>query len=281
MMKTNYEIRYAAHPDDARGYDTKRLRRDFLIEKIFLPNEVNMVYSMYDRMVVGGAMPAGETLDLEAIDPLKAPYFLTRREMGIFNVGGPGTVKAGEAVFNLDYKEALYLGSGDREVSFESKDTVRPAKFYFNSLPAHRNYPDRKVTKKEAVIAEMGALEGSNHRRVNKMLVNQVLPTCQLQMGMTELEPGSVWNTMPPHVHSRRMEAYFYFEMPEEHAICHFMGEVDETRHLWMKGEQAVLSPEWSIHSAAATHNYTFIWGMGGENLDYADQDFSLIADLR
>ncbi|AVM57748.1 5-dehydro-4-deoxy-D-glucuronate isomerase [Bacteroides heparinolyticus] len=280
-MKTNYEIRYAAHPDDVKGYDTKRIRRDFLIEKVFSPNEVNMVYSMYDRMIVGGAMPVGEVLNLEAIDPLKAPYFLTRREMGIFNVGGPGVVKAGDAVFNLDYKEALYLGSGNREVSFESNDASHPAKFYFNSLTAHYNYPDRKVTKKDAIVAEMGSLEGSNHRNINKILVNQVLPTCQLQMGMTELAPGSVWNTMPPHVHSRRMEAYFYFELPQEHAICHFMGETDETRHIWMKNEQAVLSPEWSVHSAAATHSYTFIWGMGGENLDYADQDFSLIADLK
>ena len=280
-MKTNYEIRYAAHPEDARSYDTKRIRRDFLIEKVFSADEVNMVYSMYDRMVVGGAMPVKEVLKLEAIDPLKAPYFLPRREMGIFNVGGSGIVRAGDAIFQLDYKEALYLGAGDRDVTFESTDAAHPAKFYFNSLAAHRNYPDKKVTKADAVVAEMGTLEGSNHRNINKMLVNQVLPTCQLQMGMTELAPGSVWNTMPAHVHSRRMEAYFYFEVPEEHAVCHFMGEVDETRHVWMKGDQAVLSPEWSIHSAAATHNYTFIWGMGGENLDYGDQDFSLITDLK
>ena len=191
-MRTNYEIRYAAHPEDAKSYDTKRIRRDFLIEKVFSPNEVNMVYSMYDRMVVGGAMPVGEVLQLEAIDPLKAPYFLTRREMGIFNVGGPGVVRAGDAVFEMDYKEALYLGSGDREVTFESKDEAHPAKFYFNSVTAHRNYPDKKVTKRDAVVAEMGSLEGSNHRNINKMLVNQVLPTCQLQMGMTELAPGSV-----------------------------------------------------------------------------------------
>ena len=242
-MKTNYEIRYAAHPEDAKSYDTTRIRRDFLIEKIFVPNEVNMVYSMYDRMVVGGAFPVGEVLTLEAIDPLKAPFFLTRREMGIYNVGGPGIVKAGDAVFELDYKEALYLGSGDREVTFESKDASHPAKFYFNSLTAHRNYPDRKVTKADAVVAEMGSLEGSNHRNINKMLVNQVLPTCQLQMGMTELAPGSVWNTMPAHVHSRRMEAYFYFEIPEEHAICHFMGEVGETRHIWMKGDRRCFLP--------------------------------------
>ncbi len=196
-MKTNYEIRYAAHPEDAKGYDTQRIRRDFLMEKVFSDNEVNMVYSMYDRMIVGGARPVGEVLKLEAIDPLKAPYFLTRREMGIFNVGGPGVVKAGDAVFELDYKEALYLGSGDREVTFESKDVKNPAKFYFNSVTAHRNYPDKKVTKADAIVAEMGSLEGSNHRCINKMLVSQVLPTCQLQMGMTELKPGSVWNTMP------------------------------------------------------------------------------------
>ena len=280
-MKTNYEIRYAAHPEDAKNYGTQRMRRDFLIEKVFSDNEVNMVYSMYDRMVVGGAKPVGEILKLEAIDPLKASYFLSRREMGILNVGGPGMVKAGDAVFELDYKEALYLGAGDREVTFESRDAGNPAKFYFNSVTAHRNYPVKKVTKADAIVAEMGSLEGSNHRCINKMLVSQVLPTCQLQMGMTELKPGSVWNTMPAHVHSRRMEAYFYFEVPDEHAVCHFMGEVDETRHIWMKGDQAVLSPEWSIHSAAATHNYTFIWGMGGENLDYGDQDFSLITDLK
>lgn len=280
-MKTNYEIRYAAHPEDAKHYDTQRLRRDFLIEKVFAPDEINMVYSMYDRMIVGGVLPVNETLILEAIDPLKADYFLTRREMGVFNVGGPGEVKAGDAVFTLNYKEAVYLGSGDREVAFRSLDPAHPAKFYFNSTTAHRNYPDRKVTKHDAMVAEMGSLEGSNHRCINKMLVSQVLPTCQLQMGMTELKPGSVWNTMPAHVHSRRMEAYFYFEIPEEHAVCHFMGEPQETRHLWMRGEQAVLSPEWSIHSAAATHNYTFIWGMGGENLDYGDQDFSEITDLK
>ena len=280
-MKTNYEIRYAAHPEDARAYDTERLRRDFLIEHLFAPNEVNMVYSMYDRMVVGGAMPAGEDLLLEAIDPLKAPFFLTRREMGIFNVGGPAVITVGEERFELAYKEALYLGRGDRRISFASVEADRPALLYFNSLPAHCTYPDRKITKAEAIVARMGSAEESNLRCINKMIVNQVLPTCQLQMGMTELAPGSVWNTMPAHVHSRRMEAYFYFEVPDRQAICHFMGEVEQTRHLWLKDNQAVLSPEWSIHSAAGTSAYTFIWGMGGENLDYADQNFALITDLR
>lgn len=280
-MKTNYEVRYAAHPADAKGYDTERLRRDFLIERVFAADEVNMVYSMYDRMIVGGAMPVAETLRLEAIDPLKVPFFLTRREMGIFNVGGAGVVRVGGEDYRLGYKEALYLGMGDREVLFESIDPAAPAKFYFNSVCAHCNYPDRKITKEDAVVAHMGSLEGSNERDINKMIVSQVLPTCRLQMGMTELAPGSVWNTMPAHIHSRRMEAYFYFELPEDQAVCHMMGEPHETRHIWMCGEQAVLSPEWSIHSAAATHNYTFIWGMGGENLDYGDQDFFAITDLR
>lgn len=280
-MKTNYEIRYAAHPEDARHYDTARLRRDFLIERLFVGDEVNMVYSMYDRMVVGGAMPVKGVLTLEAIAPLKAPFFTTRREVGIYNIGGTGVVKVGDESFELGYKEALYIGRGDREVTFASMDAQKPALFYFNSTTAHCTYPCRKVTKADAVVARMGSLETSNERNINKMLVNQVLPTCQLQMGMTELATGSVWNTMPAHVHSRRMEAYFYFELPEDQAVCHFMGEPQETRHIWMHNQQAVLSPEWSIHSAAATHNYTFIWGMGGENLDYGDQDFFDIKDLK
>ena len=280
-MKTNYEIRYATNPEDARHYDTARLRRDFLVERVFAADEVNMVYSMYDRMVVGGAMPVGEELPLEAIDPLKADFFTERREVGIYNIGGTGKVRVGDEVFTLGYKEALYIGRGSRSVVFVSDDPQQPAKLYFNSATAHAVYPCRKVTKQDAVVAHMGSLEMSNERSINKMLVNQVLPTCQLQMGMTELAPGSVWNTMPAHVHNRRMEAYFYFELPDDQAVCHFMGEPQETRHLWMKGEQAVLSPEWSIHSAAATHNYTFIWGMAGENLDYGDQDFSIITDLK
>jgi len=280
-MKTNYELRYAAHPEDAKHYTTQRLRKDFLLERVFSADELNMVYSMYDRMVVGGAMPVNEILKLEAIDPLKQPVFLISRELGMYNVGGPGIVTVGNDKFELNYKEALYLGSGNREVFFESIDAKNPAKFYFNSATAHRNYPDKKVTKSDAVSVELGSLETANHRTINKMIVNQVLPTCQLQMGMTELAPGSVWNTMPAHVHSRRMEAYFYFEVPDDQSVCHFMGEPQETRHIWMLNNQAVLSPEWSIHSAAATSNYTFIWGMAGENLDYGDQDFSKIVELQ
>ena len=281
-MRTNYELRYASNPEDAKHYDTARLRRDFLIDRLFTTNEVNMVYSMYDRMIVGGAMPAGEELKLEAIDPLKAPHFTTRREIGIYNVGeGEGTVRVGKETFELGFKEALYIGSGDRDVFFSSKDASKPAKFYFNSTTAHTSYPCRKITKKDAISVHMGSLEMSNERTINKMIVNQVLPTCQLQMGMTELATGSVWNTMPAHTHSRRMEAYFYFEVPEGQAVCHLMGQPQETRHIWMQGDEAVLSPEWSIHAAAATHNYTFIWGMGGENLDYGDQDVVPITELR
>ncbi|MDR2533900.1 MAG: 5-dehydro-4-deoxy-D-glucuronate isomerase [Tannerellaceae bacterium] len=280
-MKTNYEIRFAAHPDDVKTYDTARLRKEHLIENLFTPNEANMTYTMYDRLIIGGAMPVGETLSLEAIEPLKAAFFLTGREIGIYNVGGAGRITAGASSFDLQFKEALYLGMGNRTVTFESLDPNAPAKFYFNSTSAHCNYPDRKITKADAVVAEMGSLEGSNHRSINKMIVSQVLPTCRLQMGMTELKPGSVWNTMPAHTHLRRMEAYFYFDVPQERAICHFMGQPHETRHIWMQAEQAVISPEWSIHSAAGTGNYTFIWGMGGENLDYSDQDFFKETELR
>ncbi len=280
-MKTSIEVRYSAHPDDVKHWATDRLRREHLVSPVFRDNIVTMVYSLYDRMVAGGAKPAGEILKLEPVDEVKAPFFLHRRELGIFNVGGPGRVTAGGEAWDLGYKEALYLGSGDREVIFESSDATNPALFYFNSAPAHRNYPDRKVTKKECITAEMGSAETANHRIINKMLVKEVLETCQLQMGMTELKPGSVWNTMPPHTHGRRMEVYFYFEVPDDSVVCHFMGQPDETRHIWMKNNEAVISPQWSIHSATATSSYTFIWGMAGENLDYGDQDFLKQTDLR
>lgn len=273
-MKTNWQLRYNSNPADAKHYDTERLRKEFLIENLFTPNEVNLVYSMIDRMVVGGAMPAGEALPLETIEPLKQPYFLTRREIGIYNVGGRGKVVVeGEGEYELGFKDALYLGQGSRNVTFVSLEADKPALFYFNSTVAHTKYPNKLITLADATKAHMGSLAESNDRVINKMIVNQVLQTCQLQMGMTELATGSVWNTMPAHTHSRRMEAYFYFDMPETEAIAHFMGEPQETRVIWMKKHQAVLSPEWSIHSAAGTSNYTFIWGMGGENLDYGDQD--------
>jgi 4-deoxy-L-threo-5-hexosulose-uronate ketol-isomerase len=274
-MAVKYEVRYAAHPDDVKNYDTEKIRKEFLCGNILVTDEVNLVYSMYDRYIVGGAIPATKVLELEAIDPLKSTFFTQRREVGIINVGGKGKVKVNDTEYILDYKEALYIGMGDKKIFFSSDDKAKPAHFYINSAPAHHPYPDRKVTLADAVVVETGSLETCNARRINKLLVKEVLPTCQLQMGMTELKTGSVWNTMPPHTHDRRMEAYFYFEVPEKQAICHFMGQMHETRHIWMTNEQAVLSPSWSIHSAAGTSNYIFIWGMAGENLDYGDMDSS------
>jgi 4-deoxy-L-threo-5-hexosulose-uronate ketol-isomerase len=270
-MKT--EIRYGSHPDDFKGYDTQKLRKEFLIENVFLEDEISLVYSMYDRYIVGGAMPVRKELNLETPDELKAEQFLDRREMGIINIGGDALIEASGKVYKLAFKEALYLGKGTRYIVFKSVDSGKPAKLYLNSAPAHHQFPSKKVTLVDADIVVLGNPESSNHRTVNKLLVNSVIETCQLQMGMTELKTGSVWNTMPVHTHNRRMEAYFYFELPERQAICHFMGDPDETRHVWMKNEQAVLSPSWSIHSAAGTANYTFIWGMAGENLDYGDMD--------
>jgi len=270
-MKT--ELRYATNPDDFKRYDTEKIRKDFLIEDIFIPDEISLVYSMYDRYIVGGAMPVKKSLKLETADELKAEQFLDRREMGIINIGGDAVINAGDKVYKLGFKEALYLGKGTIDVVFKSADMKNPAKLYINSAPAHHVYPSKMVTMTDAEVVVMGNAVSSNHRVINKLLVNSVVETCQLQMGMTELKTGSVWNTMPVHTHNRRMEAYFYFEVPEKQAICHFMGDPDETRHIWMQNEQAVLSPSWSIHSAAGTANYTFIWGMAGENLDYGDMD--------
>ena len=270
-MKT--ELRYAAHPDDFKKYDTAKIREQFLIEKIFVRDEISLVYSMYDRYIVGGAMPVSGELHLESPDALKSEQFLDRREMGIINVGGDAEISAGGEIYQIRFKEALYLGKGTRNVVFRSADPKTPAKLYINSAPAHYSCIARKITLAEADKAVMGNAESSNHRTINKLLVNSIIQTCQLQMGMTELRSGSVWNTMPVHTHNRRMEAYFYFEVPDNQAVCHFMGSPDETRHIWMKNEQAVLSPSWSIHSAAGTSNYTFIWGMAGENLDYGDMD--------
>lgn len=235
--------------------------------------EINMVYSLNDRLIVGGAVPAEKGLELTTIDPLKSKHFLDRRELGIINVGGSGRISVDGKIYQLNYKEALYLGQGSREIIFSSDSSTAPAHFYFNSAPAHKKFPDKLVRLSDAEVVELGSLETSNARKINKLLVNSVVETCQLQMGMTELKTGSVWNTMPPHVHTRRMEAYFYFEVPQGQAICHFMGEPAETRHIWMKNEEAVISPSWSIHSAAGTSNYSFIWGMAGENMDYGDMD--------
>lgn len=272
-MAINYEVRFSNHPEDAKQYGTERLRKEFLVEKIMAPGEINLVYSMNDRYIVGGAVPLEESLELTTIDPLKSEFFCDRRELGIINVGGAATIRIDDIDFQLGYKDALYVGAGSKKIELISNDPVHPAHLYFNSAPAHRAYPSKRVTLADADAVDMGALEQSNARKINKLLVNSVVDTCQLQMGMTELKPGSVWNTMPPHLHDRRMEAYFYFEVPDGQAICHFMGDPKETRHIWMQNEQAVISPPWSIHSAAGTSYYIFIWGMAGENLDYGDMD--------
>ncbi|MCL2561047.1 MAG: 5-dehydro-4-deoxy-D-glucuronate isomerase [Rikenellaceae bacterium] len=277
----DYEVRYATNPEDFRSYDTERLRKDFLIETIFTADKINMVYSMYDRLIIGGALPVNSALTLDTIDPLRAPNFLHRRELGIINVGGPGRVKVGDTEYRLGFKEALYVGSGDHEVTFYSEDASNPAKFYFNSATAHRSYPVKHITLADANMINAGSPEESNARTINQLIVREIVRTCQLQMGLTELKPGSVWNTMPPHVHDRRMEAYFYFNIPAGQVVCHYMGEPQQTRHIWVHNEQAVLSPEWSIHAGAGTSNYMFIWGMAGENLDYGDMERINPTDLR
>ena len=280
-MNDNFNVRYAVGPRETNQMGTEALRDEFLIDQVFRIDQINWIYTHYDRYVVGGVIPKKMVVKLETIDPLKANFFLERREMGIINVGGNGSVTADGVNYILGYKEALYLGRGTKEVSFSSEEISSPAKFYINSTPAHQAYPSRKVGRDEAEIVDLGTPETANARTIRKLIVNSILPTCQLQMGMTELKSGSVWNTMPAHVHDRRMEVYFYFEVPEDQAVCHFMGAPNETRHIWMANEQAVISPPWSIHSGSGTSNYIFIWGMAGENLDYGDMDGCPIPSLR
>lgn len=280
-MATIYEERFAYHPDDFKTYDTARIRKEFLVQKVMEPGNIRLVYSAIERFIVGGCVPVDKPLKLEAIDPLKADYFCYRREVGIINVGGPGKVVVDGTEYAMNFKDALYIGKGSQDVEFRSDEPSKPARFYINSAPAHKEFPVRHVSLKNANVLHMGSLETSNERDINQLLINTVVDTCQLQMGMTELKPGSVWNTMPPHQHNRRNEVYFYFNVPEGQAICHFMGQPDETRHIWMHNEQAVISPNWSIHSAAGTSNYIFIWGMAGENLDYTDMDHIKPTDLR
>lgn len=280
-MNENYEVRYAVGQREMNQMGTEAIRSDFLIEDVFGSDQVKLVYSHFDRYITGGVIPVKGKVFLDTIDSLKSEFFLERRELGIINVGGKGTVMADGQSYSLDYKEALYLGKGTKEVYFSSDTAHKPALFYLNSTPAHHAYPSKKIGRDEAEIVELGAPETANARTIRKLIVNSIVETCQLQMGMTEIHSGSVWNTMPAHVHDRRMEVYFYFEIPEEQAICHFMGAPNETRHLWMTNNQAVISPPWSIHSGCGTSNYTFIWGMAGENLDYGDMDACPIPTLR
>ena len=280
LAKTNYTIQRACHPDDVKHYTTEQLRERFAMPVVMEENVINLTYSMYDRLIFGGVI-AVNPVQLETIDPLKSEYFLERRELGVINVGGDGIVTVDGKDYELHFKDALYVGRGKQNVTFRSKDSANPAKFYINSTPAHAAYKTQLITidgrkgslKANRIIA--GKMEDSNDRVINQLIVNNVLEEgpCQLQMGLTELKPGSVWNTMPAHTHSRRVEAYFYFNVPEGNAIAHLMGEPQEERLVWLHNEQAIMSPEWSIHAAAGTSNYMFIWGMGGENLDYGDMD--------
>ena len=281
QAQTSYTMLRACHPDDVKNYNTEQLRSHFMMPKVMEQDKINLTYSMYDRIIYGGVVPVSKTVVLETIDPLKAQYFLERRELGVINIGGAGIDNVDGKDYELNFKDALYVGRGNKNVTFRSKDAANPAKFYINSTPAHKAYKTQLITidgRKGSIKANRmhaGCLEESNDRYINQLITNNVLEEgpCQLQMGLTELMPGSVWNTMPAHTHDRRVEAYFYFNVPEGNAICHLMGEPQENRLIWLHNEQAVMSPEWSIHAAAGTSNYMFIWGMGGENLDYGDMD--------
>ena len=272
--------RYAVHPEHFRSMNTQSIREHFLIDHVFMSGLIQQTYTHYDRLIVGGAMPNHTPIKLEPFNELKAEYYLQRRELGIINVGAPGIVKADGVSYTLGNKEALYLGRGVKEVWFDAAHGGQPY-FYFNSAPAHTTFPNKKVSTHDADTVETGSVATANLRTIRKLLVNSVVQTCQLQMGLTELKTGSVWNTMPPHIHTRRMEAYFYFEVPESQSVCHILGPPHETRHIWLKNHQAVLSPPWSVHCGTGTSNYSFIWGMAGENLDYGDMDAIPIHDLK
>ncbi len=297
----NYTVQTACHPSDVKHYDTETLRERFMMPKVMANDEINITYTLYDRLIYGGVMPVTKELKLETFKELgpEITYFLERRELGVINVGGTGTVTVDGKEYELETRDALYVGCGNKEVSFKSKDSSNPAKFYINSAPAYKQFVTQLITldkakyeknKKKYALAitdHYGKAEDSNDRYVNQVIVKDVLErvegggTNQLQMGLTELAPGSVWNTMPAHTHTRRMEAYFYFDLAEGNAICHLMGEPQQERLVWLHNEQAITSPEWSIHAAAGTRNYTFIWGMAGENLKYGDKDEIKYLDMK
>jgi 4-deoxy-L-threo-5-hexosulose-uronate ketol-isomerase len=288
---TNYNVRWATGPEDAKHYTTDRLRKEYLIEKVFAPGEVNWTYTFYDRFLIGGAEPTTTPLKLTSIAPLyvdeskgtSGRTLLDNRELGIINIGGNGIVTVDGKKYELGFQEALYVGKGAKEIIVASKNAAEPAKFYLNSACAHVTYPTKKVTLKEAKNIKAGSLKESNDRVIHQMIIDGVagVRTCQLQMGITELKEGSVWNTMPAHTHTRRMEAYMYYKVPQGQKILHVMGEPQETRPMCMNNEQAVISPQWSIHCAAGTSNYTFIWGMCGENLVYTDMQVVGIPNLK
>ena len=275
------ELRTASSPRDVKTYDTARLREEFLIQDLFRPDEVKMVYSQIDRIITGAAMPVNKALTLAAGEELRAEYFLQRREMGIINIGGEGKVTVDGTVYTLRHRDGIYVGRGCKDVVMESVDSAKPAKFYFNSTPAHKAYPTVYIRPEDCVNVELGSLEQSNHRNICKYILPGQVESCQLVMGMTTLRPGSVWNTMPCHTHDRRMEVYLYFDLPEDAFVMHYMGEPTETRHIVVRNEEAVISPSWSIHSGSGTQAYTFIWGMAGENQDFDDMDGCAMTDLK
>ncbi|MBQ8632852.1 MAG: 5-dehydro-4-deoxy-D-glucuronate isomerase [Lachnospiraceae bacterium] len=286
------ELRTAASPRDVKHYTTDRLREEFLIDDLFQKDVIKLVYSHIDRIITGSAVPVKETLVLTAGDELRADYFLERREMGVINIGGAGVIIIDGKEYNVAYKEGMYIGMGAKDISFASVDAAKPAKFYLNSAPAHKSYPTVLIkpegTPEEGVVivkdenkVELGCLADANHRTICKYILPGQVESCQLVMGMTKLEEGSVWNTMPCHTHDRRMEVYLYFDMKDDALVFHYMGEPTETRHIVMKNEQAVISPSWSIHSGCGTRAYTFIWGMVGENQAFDDMDGVAMQDIR
>ncbi|MBK5071688.1 5-dehydro-4-deoxy-D-glucuronate isomerase [Budviciaceae bacterium BWR-B9] len=277
------QVRQSIHSDHAKKLDTTELRREFLIEKIFEADQYTMTYSHIDRIIVGGIMPVSKsvTIGTEVGKQLGVSYFLERREFGAINIGGAGIITVDGTRYEVGNEEAIYIGKGAKEVIFNSVDAAKPAKFYYNCAPAHMAYPTKLITRADVTPMTVGSPETSNLRTINKYLIPEVVETCQLSMGLTKLAEGSLWNTMPTHTHERRMEAYFYFNIDEENAVFHMMGQPQETRHILVHNEQAVLSPSWSIHSGVGTKNYTFIWGMIGENQTYDDMDHVKIKDIR
>lgn len=275
------EIRQATNPVEAKNYDTERLRKEYLMEGIMVKGEMNAVYTHHDRFITGGAVPALSALKLDAGDALKTEYFLERRELGIINVGGSGTVKVEGESYSLAKQDGLYVGLGNKDVTFHSDDANNPAKFYFVSSLAHQAYPTQKIELEKAEPVHLGSIQESNERTIYKYIHNDGVKSCQLMLGMTILKPNNMWNTMPAHIHDRRMEVYFYFDMDENARVFHFMGEPSETRHLVVSNEQAVLSPNWSIHSGVGTSNYTFIWAMAGENYTFTDMESVVMKDLK
>lgn len=277
------DIRQSIHSDHAKQLDTEGLRKEFLAENIFTADKIEMTYSHIDRIVFGGIMPIEQSLSFgsDLGKQFGVQYFLERRELGLINVGGDGIIIVDGTKYEVNTEEALYVGKGAKDIEFRSVDKTKPAKFYYNSAPAHTHYPTKKITLSEASPATLGDPKTSNRRTIYKYIVPDVLPTCQLLMGMTKLEEGSLWNTMPCHTHERRMEVYFYFNMEEEAAVFHMMGQPQETRHIIVQNEQAVISPSWSIHSGVGTQAYTFIWGMVGENQEFGDMDHLKISQLR